>query len=116
MIVCQVSAQVAFADNSRRHVPVERSRAAAGLLYAVPVTVVGIGITRSADEPVFLVVGVILRRRRGVERHVSGGVILVIGSRSVNPVVRVSGNRQALCAAFCNALLQQVAPGIVPTG
>jgi hypothetical protein len=58
IFVGQVSAQVALAHDSRRHVPVKCSGAAVGLYSAVAVGIVGIRISGGAGEAVFLVVSV----------------------------------------------------------
>ena len=48
---------------------------------------------------------VVAEAGRGVESHVAAGVILVIGSRSVQPVVHVGGDAQAFRAALGHRFL-----------
>ena len=120
IFVGQVPAQVAFPDDPRRHIPVERSRAAVGLGYAVAVAVVCVSITSRAGEAVLLIVGVVLRWRRGVERHVACRVILVIrAAGGMNPVVRVGGDAQVFSGAgrggrsLKQGLANQIPPRVI---
>src|SRR5262249_5657356 len=50
----------------------------------------------------------------GVVGHVAGSVVLVVGAGGgVNPVPGVGGHTHVFGAAFCDRLLQPVAPGVV---
>src|SRR5262249_2538243 len=77
---------------------------------------VGVGVAGGSGQTVLLIKGVVLNRRRGVERHVARGVVSVVGrAGGVQPVVGVGGGQQALSGTgrLLRRLVGQVAPGVV---
>ena len=52
-------------------------------LSTVAVAVVRVGVAGGSSKAVFLIVSIGLHRRGDVERHITGGVILVISARGV---------------------------------
>src|SRR5262249_13937525 len=108
----QNTVEVRFRNDARRHVPVQCPGRTIGLLHAIAVGVVGVGITAGAGDAALLVVGVVLAA--GVVGHVAGSVVLVVGAGdSVHPVPHIGGCAHVLGAALGDRLLQQVAPGVI---
>src|SRR6185437_815723 len=104
--------EVALTDDPRRHVPVERARAAAGLFHTVAVSVVHVAGDHAgfggAGNPVFRVVGTRNAIRR-VGGHISGGVVAVAGEL----IVHQRGEAHILRRTLCHRLSREIAPGIV---
>src|SRR6266567_5944672 len=105
----EITAQIAFSHNPRRHVPVERSSAADGLLHPVAVAVIGVGEAASASDAILLIVGVI-QAAGGIMGHIAGGVVEVA---TLQLIVIARGDAQVLRSALGDVLGEQIAPGII---
>src|SRR6185437_7463711 len=74
--------------------------------------VINVTVTTCAGDTVLLV-KVVIQVGRGVVGHVAVGIILIISSWAVNPVMGVGGQAQIFRAALSNHLPEQISPGIV---
>src|SRR5579864_9450523 len=69
----EIPAQITLGNDARRHVPVNRACAAVRFLDTISVSIVGVGVTSSAGEAIFLVVRITGPSGR-IMGHVAGCV------------------------------------------